>query len=199
MTRAVILIAFLLTLLEGARAQDTCRVFSIPNPHGAAMTISRVWVQDSVNFSVEPVRAVPFNLAADELWDARVCIKPRDGQSYSTIIRYQTTHGPASYQVTMVAPTTAAVSMEHQDATMGMKVYPVPSSGDLTIEPPVERGDILTVEVYDGMGGLRSVVEERYEGGHLRLDLSRLPSGRYRIMVRGSEGVVGVGTALIVR
>ena len=199
MKSILLLIALLFALREGANAQDTCQVFSVPNPHGAAMTISRVWVVDSANFTIDSMRSVPFDITADEAWDARICITPRDGQTYSTIIRYQTTHGPAAFQISMVAPNTSAVHERRQRSVSAMMVYPMPSSGDLVIEPSAVSGEVLTVEVYDGIGVVRSVVEERFEGNPLRLDLSGLPSGGYRIVVRGREGVVNTGSALLLR
>ena len=199
MKTATLLLGILCLASATSHSQDTCQVFSIPNPHGAAMTISRVWIQDSVNFSVEPLRSVPFDITATESWDARVCIKPRDGQTYSTIIRYQTTHGPAAFQISMVAPNTSAVHERRQFSMSEMRVSPLPTSGDLVIAPSAVSGDILTIEVYDGIGIVRSVMEERFDGNPLRLDLSELPSGGYRIVVRGRDGVVNTGSALLVR
>jgi hypothetical protein len=177
-------------------AQDTCRVFTIPNPHGAAMTISRVFIADTVNFSVEPLQPVPFNIGASETWDARVCIKARDGQSHSTTIRYQTTHGQASYAVTMNAPGTAGIvdpGLPNLAVT-----FPQPTSGRVTVRVVDHGVGELRAHVFDHSGGLMPSIPVMIgSGGDVSLDLEALPSGSY-LVVLDVEGQIVARSSVVV-
>jgi hypothetical protein len=189
-----ILFAFFTAL--SVSAQDTCRVFAIPNPHGAAMTISRVFIADTVNFSVESLRPAPFDIGASETWDARVCIKARDGQSHSTTIRYQTTHGQASYAVTMNAPGTAGIvdpGLPSRAVT-----FPQPTSGRVTIRLEDNGVGELRARVFDHSGGLMTSLPVVIGlGGDVSLDLEALPSGSY-IVVLDDEGQIVARSSVVV-
>jgi hypothetical protein len=179
-----------------AIAQDTCRIFTISNPHGAAMTISSVFIADTVNFSVEPLRTTPFNIGATETWDARVCIKARDGQSHSTMIRYQTTHGQASYAVTMTAPGPAGID---QLTTKGSAAaFPQPTSGRVTIRLDDRRVGQIRVRVYDNAGILLTTSEVAVgSDGNVTLDLAAIPGGSY-IVVLDADGHIVARSSVVV-
>lgn len=180
---------------QQSTAQDTCRVFSIPNPHGAAMTISRVFLSDTTHFTVEPLRAVPFDIGASETWDARVCIKARDGQTYSTTIRYQTTHGQASYAVTMTAPGTAGA---HDDRPSSrLLVAPVPSRDRVRVSGElVGRADV-TMRLYARDGALAATFQFGDWRTAAELDVAGIPNGVYTL-VAFVNAVVLARTSIVI-
>lgn len=180
------------------QAQDTCMTVTIPNPHGAAMQIMRVWVTDSVNFSVEPMRTLPFDIGDTESWDARLCILARDGGTYTTTIRYQTTHGPAGFPVTMQAPLVSAV-MDHTRAQRGvLRLYPSPSSGVVTIDIPDRDLGTVVIDVIDPIGRLAVSFESAATNGTVTHDLSTLPNGSYLVVARYDDEEIGRQHLLLV-
>ena len=195
--RYYLLILFAILSALPVSAQDTCRVVTIPNPHGAAMTISRVFIADTVNFSVEPLRAVPFNIGASETWDARVCIKARDGQSHSTTIRYQTTHGQASFPVTMTAPGTAGIA--ETAAPRKVLAFPQPTSGRVTVGLEEAVVGELRARVYDHAGGLATTLSSLSSANdEVTLDLTGLSTGAYTIVLDAAGHVIAQSSVLIV-
>jgi hypothetical protein len=181
-----------------ASSQDTCRVFTIPNPHGAAMTISSIFIADTVNFSVEPLRSVPFDIEATETWDARVCIKARDGARHSTSIRYMTTHGQAAFQLSMDAPGPSGIVDDARVRTV-VTAYPSPSTGAVTLRlgNPVATRAVVTVVDASGAGTIVAPVSRA--GDDLHIDLGTLAPGAYVIVVSVDGRFVGRASILLAR
>lgn len=165
-------------------AQDTCRVYSIPNPHGAAMSVTRVWVVDSVNFSVESVNPLPHQMTATSTFDIRVCIRARDGQSHSTIVRYSNTHGTSSYPVTMTAPATSGVETGIMRNLGLPPALPNPSGTTVSIDPGYTLPHRLRTEIVDLSGQLLRVDERPViVDGRILVDVNTLANGRYLVRV----------------
>lgn len=168
------------------RAQDTCKTFTVANPHGAAMDITKIWAVDTVNFTVMTVRSLPFNIGATESFDIVVCLRVHDGKSHTTQIRYTNTHGTSSYNVTMTAPSTSSVDPE-TGATKGLNLRLLsqnPATDRITIGVDNVEGGELRVTMY-GMNGdiARSLQFDAFSGALLELDLRGLPAGIYTAVV----------------
>lgn len=178
----VLLAAVILVLGVGsATAQDTCKTIVHKNPHGAAMTISRVWILDSANFTVRPIQQLPYQESATGSFDFEVCIIPRDGKTYSTQVRYQTTHGPVSYNVSnFLAPlgTSSVTSSEYTPAV----VFPNPVSSVLH----VQVGEPFEFSIVDINGIV--IIVGRSDQESSQVDVSRLTPGSYTIRCLSTSG-----------
>lgn len=172
-------------------AQDTCKVFSVPNPHDAPMTISSVFIADTVNFTVEPLRSVPFDITATEIWDARVCIKARDGQRYSTTIRYMTTHGQASFALSMVAPATSGAPSLQLRAHS--RVFPLPARDFVSIELPDARPGEVSALVADVLGRIVATNVQLVvsRDSFVRVDVRDLATGTFIYTFESAGRVIG--------
>jgi hypothetical protein len=169
----LILIATAILVSTGAYAQDTCKTYAHKNSHGAAMTISRVWVLDSVNFRVESIPELPFQETASGTYDFKVCILAKDGLKHSTQVRYQTTHGPVSYNISnFQAPGASGVS-EHEVSTK-VKLYPNPATRATTLDG---ASGVWTIYNTLGQKVLTGVATEASQS----IDLQSLPKGHYCI------------------
>lgn len=143
------------------------------------MTISRVWILDSVNFTVRPLQQLPYYEAADASFDFEVCILARDGKKYSTQVRYQTTHGPVSYNISnFVAPLETSGVTDARSADVVVYPNPVDDQVYVNIEGPFKYAlmDLKGVNVLTG-------TSERSIG------LASLPAGTYFLRINTQEGV----------
>lgn len=183
-------------------AQDTCKTYTIANPHGAAMDITKIWAEDTVNFTVTTVRNLPFNITATESFDIVVCLRVRDGKSHTTRIRYTNTHGTSNYNVTMTAPSTSSVDPE-VGATKGLNLRilsPNPASERITIGVDNNVAGALRIDLY-GMNGeiARSVGFESFSGALLDLDVRGLPTGIYTAVVTDAASRISSVPLVVVR
>lgn len=187
---AIVSIAIAIATFASARAQDTCKTFSIANPHGAAMSIMKIWAVDSVNFTVSTVKPLPFDIGATESFSIIVCIHARDGKPHSTSIRYTNTHGTSSYNVTMTAPSVSAVPSEGNDANVGVRVdvSPNPASTQAMIDVDASSTREIDVRLYDING--RAVWSSAHATTHARIpmDLQSIPNGTYTLVADDGNG-----------
>ena len=191
------LVALCLVATESV-AQDTCNTYLIPNPHGAAMSINTVWVVDTVNFSVESLRPLPYEISSTGTIDIRVCILVRDGKSHSTIVRYTNTHGTSSYQVTMTAPATSGVDRAVERTIALHSALPNPASSTVTIDFGSSVPDQIRVEILDMSG--RLVVDDlrpMISGGRLVFDVSAIANGLYLVQVTAPGRPVAVWPIIV--
>jgi hypothetical protein len=193
MRHFLLLLSFGLVLTVSARAQDTCKVMTIQNPHGADMQIMKLWVVDSANFRVTSVTPLPFQLGANESFDVRVCILARDGMSHSSQVRYTNTHGTSSFNISMTAPSSATVPSAGERGLVDAWISPNPASGAVTIALNRTGARDVEVRLY-ALDGSRvtSVSIPELAGASVPLDVSALPAGEYlaAIDVRGEGAVV---------
>jgi hypothetical protein len=147
------------------------------------MTISRVWILDSVNFRVRPIQQLPYQEAATGSFDFEVCIIPRDGKKYSTQVRYQTTHGPVSYNISnFVAP--LSTSSVGNAVTDGVEIYPNPTSDIVNVV--LGYSFDFSVTNVNGVTVLAGRSEQV-------VDLKGLPRGSYYLSIKA------IGRAEIVK
>jgi hypothetical protein len=188
MKYSILILAALLTA-SSVSAQDTCKTYSHKNPHGAAMTISRVWVLDSVNFRVETVQELPYQETATGSYDFTVCILAKDGLKHSTQVRYQTSHGPVSYNISnFQAPGSSGVSDLGSD--VDVSIYPNPASRTTYL-----TGAKGAWSIHNTLGQevLRGVASE--EG--LYINVESLPKGQYSIKCFSVLGQTEVRSLII--
>jgi hypothetical protein len=139
MKKLILIVVVVLSLSSLVRAQDTCKVFGQRNPHGVAMQISGpMYVVDSVNFHIMSMKTLPYNIAATDTIFFNVCLMAMDGKTHSTQVRYNTTHGMVSYNVSLKAPTSG---VNEEQITHG------PALSALTGEL---RGAVLEIFSSDG-------------------------------------------------
>ncbi len=186
----IVAIMIALTTFAQAYAQDTCKTFSIKNPHGAAMSIMKIWAVDSVNFTVSTVKPLPFQIGATESFDIIVCIRARDGKPHSTSIRYTNTHGTSSYNVTMTAPSVSAVPSEGDGADVGVRVdvSPNPASTQAMIDVDARGARETGVRLYDINGRVVWSYTQTITQAHIPIDLQSIPAGMYTLVADDGNG-----------
>ncbi|MEO5930476.1 MAG: T9SS type A sorting domain-containing protein [Candidatus Kapaibacterium sp.] len=189
MKSTCLLIAFALFAITGSTlfAQDTCKVYSLKNPHGAEMDITKIWVVDSVNFRVRTIKALPFHIGATESFDIEVCILARDGKPHTSQVRYQNTHGTSSYNVTMTGPAVASVSdgMMGEGASQGVSaIAPNPATDYAHIQILRPAGQKLSVRLYNILGDDITATTSIEAGeSDVKIDVKSLANGRYFVAV----------------
>ncbi len=164
-----------------ATAQDTCKVFGQKNPHGLAMQVrGPMYVMDSVNFKVTSTKPLPYNIGATDTIYFEVCILARDGKQHSTQVRYGSTHGAVSFNVTMTAPTISDVVVSENSGVF-LELHALGDYLDV-----ITRGDIgyqPVLVIYSVMGqevmNLPLVAEKQSIRHTLR-------SGWYRAVLRAN-------------
>lgn len=182
----IITLALLIITTGHVHAQDTCKIFSIKNPHGAAMSINRIWVVDTVNFRVEPMKATPFQLGATESFEVRICILARDGQRHSSQIRYTNTHGTTNYSFSMDAPTTSSVEFAESAAVATIAPHPLQGYGSIDFGRVV-AGE-MRLRIYSMVGELvLERMQPEFSGRQFLLDATSLIDGGY-LMVATLDG-----------
>jgi hypothetical protein len=147
------------------------------------MTVSRVWILDSINFRVRPIQTLPYSESANGTFDFEVCILPRDGKKYSTQVRYMTTHGAVSYTISNFQAPGGVSSVSPSKATnLNVSLYPNPTTAKVTVQgKPGDKWSIANLIGTELLSGTISNVEEV-------LDLHSLPRGHYVFTVRGEDG-----------
>lgn len=204
MKRSVPLFSFVVLLWAASalRAQDTCKVVSIPNPHGAAMQIIKLWVVDSVNFRVATVKQLPFQLGATEAFDVDVCILARDGKKHSSMIRYTNTHGTSSFNISMTAPSVASAPVGAPDAAnrLVVSISPNPAAANTTLELHSTGLRDVAVHLFalDGVEVMAMNIAE-LQGATIQLDLSTIPAGHYLATVQAGGGEMSVRHIQVIR
>lgn len=134
-------------------AQDTCKVFGQKNPHGLAMEIKGpMTVADTLNFTVESKKSLPYNISATDTIFFNVCIKARDGKKHSTQVKYNSTHGAISYTVSLQAPSTAGV--EPLQNTKGLTIFTYPNPAKDYVHVTIENSvnSVTQVQIYNDNG-----------------------------------------------
>ncbi len=191
--------AFLFTTLfclvgTTVQAQDTCKSYNVPNPHGAAMTIYKIWVVDSTNFTVESLKPLPYDITATGTVDFRVCLLPRDGVKRTTQVRYQNTHGTSSYSVTITPPTS---SVKRAPDQAPLSAYPNPASNRVEIALGAFETNNLSVDLIDSRG---NIINPSFEVGSFKivLNTATIASGAYTIVVKNSTHIFGVSQIAVV-
>lgn len=178
----LILIGLFIATASTVQSQDTCKTFSQKNPHGAAMTISRVWILDSVNFRIRSIQPLPYQEAASGSFDFEVCILARDGKKYSTQVRYMTTHGAVSYPVSNFQAPGGVSAVARDQGSYVHRIYPNPARTSIAIEGSV--GSDWVIYDIGGVARLSGVTAASGES----LDVTALLPGSYIIKVTTATG-----------
>ncbi len=196
MNRSFPLALFLVVLYSTVsllHAQDTCRSIYLKNPHGAAMNIEKVWILDSVNFTVESLRPLPYYITDTGTVDFKVCILPRDGIKRTTQVRYLNTHGTSSYSITMTPPATESVKTEPQLPSLIAFPNPASTSVELLLAGSVSA---LKVECL-ALDGTSFHIPFTSVGKRVTLQTTLLASGSYTIIVKDGERPIGMSQIVI--
>ena len=176
---------FMLALLfywEPLHAQDTCKSYSHNNPHGSPMTISRVWILDSVNFRVESIPMLPYQEAANGTYDFKVCILARDGKKYSTQVRYMTTHGAVSYPISNFQAPGGASGVSREGTSLSYSISPNPTRSNFTILGAAgSKWVIYDMGGVEVLSGVTAAVSES-------VDVTSLASGSYFLKITSTTG-----------
>ncbi|MEO6940529.1 MAG: T9SS type A sorting domain-containing protein [Candidatus Kapaibacterium sp.] len=191
MKKLILFVLLVLGVVNVARAQDTCKVFGQRNPHGVAMQISApMYVVDSVNFHIMSVKTLPYNINATDTIFFNVCLMATDGKTHSTQVRYNTTHGMVSYNVSLKA-TTAGVSKELLTCGPALSTpFPNPAGGIVKFELSGElHGAVLSLFSSNG-----SLIENlpAIGAGTVEIPTASLPAGVYYARLTSGQRQISV-------
>jgi hypothetical protein len=107
-----------------------CRRLTLFNADDADYVMQRIWVSDSVNFSITPRYPTPTEFYAQSAFDYTLCINPRDGKEYTTKVFYDIGSEIRETSVTLVAPNSASVER-------------YPGAQRLLSTNVIQRGDVV--------------------------------------------------------
>ena len=192
--------AILLTLLciENANAQDTCKVLGQKNPHGLAMEIrGPLTVADTVNFTVESTKPLPYNIGASDTIYFHLCIQAKDGKKHTTQIRYSSTHGAISYTVTMQAPPPASVGTIASGSALRLSAFPNPANGILHFQTANSAAP-LELQIFDAKG-IFIAKQSVPSNGSLEMNTSMLSVGRYNAVLISEKGTQAASSFIVLR
>jgi hypothetical protein len=173
---------------SAALSQSAEKIYSIANPYGSAVRIQSISVDDTANFRVESLKALPYDLEELGTLDFKVAIIPRDGITRTTQVHYRDSRGTSSYTVTMDAPVTSAVKTSNEQYA-NHPAYPNPVKDFCTINTDISLYPNVQIELFNTVGA--NVVGFVQPVGHiLSLDARNLASGRYHLSVSSNGQVI---------
>ena len=180
------------------RIQDTCKVAGQKNPHGVSMEIREpMTVADTVNFSVDSPKPLPYNIGATDTIFFHLCLKAKDGKKHTTQIKYSSTHGAISYTITMQAPSSAGVGSSGLKASIGISAYPNPAKEHIIFRTDNET-DFDQVQIVDERGAVLQT-QVLQAGGMTDLPTSDLANGRYHAILKSKGTVLGSKGFVVVK
>ena len=186
--KSFLLFVFLFSCSTSARAQDTCKVLGQKNPHGVAMEIrGPMTIADSINFSVESTKPLPYNISATDTIFFNVCIKVKDGNKHTTQVKYSSTHGAISYTITMQAPGSAGVIGTNSNSPT-IAVFPNPAKEyvRLHMENFVGSSIMLIVDSKGATIATQSIPSD----GNITINTSTYSNGIYHAIIKSGTSIV---------
>jgi hypothetical protein len=94
---------------------------------------------------------LPYNIAATDTIFFNVCLMAMDGKTHSTQVRYNTTHGMVSYNVSLKAPTSGVNEEQITHGPALSAAFPNPAAGIVKFALTGElRGAVLEIFSSDG-------------------------------------------------
>jgi hypothetical protein len=166
---------------SSALSQSTEKIYSVVNPHGSAMRIESLCVEDTANFRVESLRPLPYDLPENGTLDFKVSVIPHDGISRTTQVRFGDQHSATSYTVEMQAPLEIKQRREQMQST----VFPNPVKDFCTINVDISLYPNVEIELFNSAGS-NVVGFCQPVGSNLSLDARNLASGSYHLMIRSN-------------
>lgn len=191
------IIGLVCVMVGSLHAQHANKICSIPNLSGAPLSINAVWVDDSVNFSVEPLAAYPLEVSESGTVDVRVTIKSHDGMPHSTAVHYRDVMGrSAAYTITLIAPQVLSTNGTSQPM-QGMPAYPNPAKDYCTVDVDIRLFPNVQVDLFTSSGG-RVLGLVKPTADKLIVDTRNLADGKYNVVV-SSNGAVIKSEEVVVR
>ena len=168
-----------------AFSQSAEKIYSIMNPYGSAMRIESLSLDDSVNFAIESLKPLPFDLNDMGTLDFKVSVIAHDGITRTTQVRAGNT---SLYTVTMAAPTTSTVK-KSEDQYVNHPSYPNPVKDFCTINTDISLSPNVQIELVNSLGA--NVVGLIQPVGHsLSLDARNLASGKYHLSITSNASMI---------
>ena len=168
------------------------------NPHGVAMEIrGPMTIADTINFSVESTKPLPYNISATDTIFFNVCIKVKDGKKHTTQVKYSSTHGAISYTITMQAPGSASVISERANSPI-IAVFPNPAKKYVRLQIENFAGSSMQMEILDGKGAAiakQSVPNDR----DITINTSNYSNGIYHVIIKSGSTLVGSKEFVVVK
>ncbi len=171
---------------SAALSQSIEKIYSISNPYGAAMRIESLRIDDTVNFRLESLKPMPYDLGESGMLDFKIAIIPHDGITRSAQIK--DSHGATLTSITLTAPVASAVR-KAEDQYINHPAYPNPAKDFCTINTDISLYPNVAIELFNSAGV--SVVGVVQPVGHsLSLDARNLSSGKYHLTISSNGAMI---------
>jgi hypothetical protein len=92
--------------------------------------------------------------------------------------------------VEILAPHSSGVDEEGANSSAAVNVYPLPAAGEIFVDLLRPIGHLRRISIIDQTGRLLLERTGQLDGNLLRLDLSALPSGAYRLLIDTDRGIL---------
>lgn len=196
--KSFFLFVFLFSCSTSARSQDTCKVLGQKNPHGVAMEIrGPMTIADTINFSVESTKPLPYNILATDTIFFNVCIKAKDGKKHTTQVKYSSTHGAISYTITMQAPGSAGVIGSNSNSPT-ITVSPNPAKEYVRLHMENFVGSSMQMLIVDSKGAAIAT-QSIPSDGNLSINTRTYCNGIYHAIIKSGTSIVGSKEFVVIR
>lgn len=172
-----------------AFSQNAEKIYSISNPYGSRMMVESLSVDDTVNFKVESLKSMPYNLDELGTLDFKVTVTANDGITRSTQVRCNEGRSTTPVStITMAAPLVNAVVCGGGSGAM-KPAYPNPVKDYCTINTDISLYPNVQIELFNSVG-VSVVGVVQLVGHNLSLDARNLTNGRYHLKITTNGNVI---------
>ena len=186
MIKSFLLLGVLLSA-STALSQNAEKIYSISNPYGSRMMVESLSVDDTVNFKLESLKAMPYDLDEIGTLDFKVTVTANDGITRTTQVRCNDGRCTPLYTITMAAPIASGV--KGADDRAARPAYPNPVKDYCTINTDISLYPNVQIELFNSVGA--SVIGVVQPVGHnLSLDARNLTNGRYHLTITTNGTVI---------
>lgn len=172
-----------------------CRKLQLYNDSDVDLVIDRIWLSDSINFSIAPRYPLPTEFYAESSMEYELCVIPRNGESYTTKLFYSVGTEVRETSVTLIAPNSASVA---DKAIVSTGLYPsvIAPLSFVTIPAAVadSREWNATITSIDGS----NVVRARIDNANGQCWIPAVSSGMYFVRLL-ADGVFVATDKLFVK
>lgn len=170
-----------------------CRKLAIFNDDDQDYIVNRIWLSDSINFSVNPRYPLPTEFYSESSIEYDLCINPRDGKEYTTKVFYSIGSEIREAVVTLTAPSSADVSF--QDREQRLLASSVIKLKSYITVPVAIGGSKVWMATVSSVSGIRVLSGPLDDAG--RIWVEDLSHGVYFVQVLADGVLIGTEKLLV--
>jgi hypothetical protein len=164
---------------------ETCQMVSETNPHPMDINVSKVWVDDSVDFNVMPTRSLPFTVKVGMPVGFQLCLTAIDAAQHTAKVSFASDMGTFTMNaVTMSAAASVAITSTPGENVL--KVFPNPANTTLTARLP--DGEREGQVVLYSTSGQRVMSATVMNAGSVEIPIGSIAPGVYFLRFESKIG-----------